>query len=96
MSHTAVVVAAPEAPLETRQLRTPKPKGNQVLLRNEWTATEPLDMHRANGFMPSAEPFITGGVSVGEVIEVGDEVERLKVGDKACQTRALQRSLEQL
>ena len=85
MSHTAVVIVAPRAPLETRQVPTPKPQGNEVRLRNEWTSTQPLDLHLADGLLKSDKATVMGDGVVGEIVEVGDQVQKLKVGDKVHQ-----------
>lgn len=81
MHHTAVFSVGPRAPLELRQVPTPTPVGDQVRILNEWTSTQPFDLHKADGAL-AQYPDITGDGSVGTVVEVGDQVKRLQVGDK--------------
>lgn len=81
MHHTAVFSVGPRAPLELRQVLTPTPVGDQVRILNEWTSTQPFDLHKADGAL-ARYPDIMGDGSVGIVVEVGDQVKRLQVGDK--------------
>ncbi|CAD0017949.1 unnamed protein product [Aureobasidium pullulans] len=81
MHHTAVFSVGPRAPLELRQVPTPTPVGDQVRILNEWTSTQPFDLHKADGAL-AQYPDITGDGSVGTVVDVGDQVKRLQVGDK--------------
>lgn len=81
MHHAAVFSVGPRAPLELRQVPTPTPVGDQVRVLNEWTSTQPFDLHKADGAL-AQYPDIVGDGSVGTVVEVGDQVKRLQVGDK--------------
>lgn len=81
MHHTAVFSVGPRAPLELRQVPTPTPVGDQVRVLYEWTSTQPFDLHKADGGL-AQYPEIMGDGSVGTVVEVGDQVKRLQVGDK--------------
>ncbi|THX55326.1 GroES-like protein [Aureobasidium pullulans] len=81
MHHAAVFSVGPRAPLELRQVPTPTPVGDQVRVLNEWTSTQPFDLHKADGAL-AQYPDIMGDGSVGIVVEVGDQVKRLQVGDK--------------
>ncbi|KEF54816.1 uncharacterized protein A1O9_09258 [Exophiala aquamarina CBS 119918] len=80
-THAAIVTVGPGLPLEVHQVETPKPVGNQVRLRNEWTASTPLDLHQADGGFFVTSPQVLGDGHVGKVVEVGPEVSRLKIGD---------------
>lgn len=80
-THAAVVTMGPGLPLEIHQVKTPKPTGNQVRLRTEWTASTPLDLHQADGGLLVKSPQVLGDGFGGTVVEVGPEVSRLKVGD---------------
>lgn len=48
-THSAVVTTAKRAPLSILAVPTPSPSGNQVLVKNLWTASTPLDLHQADG-----------------------------------------------
>ena len=83
MTHAAIVTVAPRAPLELHQVPTPTPKPDEVLLRNEWTASTPLDLHQNDGHLLVNPPQILGDGLAGEVIGVGNGTStRLGIGDK--------------
>lgn len=82
-THSAVVTVSPRAPLEIRQVVSPKLSENEVRVRNEWTTSGPLDLHKAEGGLLVTHPEVLGGGTAGVVVEIGDAVGRLKVGDKA-------------
>lgn len=81
-THTAVVTVGLKMPLETRQVPTITPKGDEVRMRVEWTASTPLDLHQNDGGLLVNHPQVLGDGSAGTVVEVGSDVKRLKVGDK--------------
>ena len=81
-THPAVVTVAPRAPLELHQVPTPAPKDGEVLLRNEWTASTPLDLHQNDGHLLVTPPQILGDGLGGTVTQVGPNTTRLKVGDR--------------
>jgi hypothetical protein len=81
-THAAVITASPRAPLEIRQVPSPRPLGNEVRVRNEWTTSGPLDLHQADGWLLVTSPQTLGGGVSGTVVELGDEVKNLKIGDK--------------
>ena len=80
-THTAVVTAAPRAPLETREVPTIQPSDNQVLIHNLFTASTPLDLHQADGGLLVTHPQILGDGVAGRVLAVGSSVTRLAPGD---------------
>jgi len=81
-THSAVVTIGPGLRLEILQVPTPTPIGNQVRVRNEWTASTPLDLHQADGALLVKHPQVLGDGVAGTVVEVGPDVSRLGVGDK--------------
>ncbi|KAK4692377.1 hypothetical protein P7C71_g4812, partial [Lecanoromycetidae sp. Uapishka_2] len=81
-THTAIVTVAPRAPLETHRFLTPTPKEGEVLLRNEWTASTPLDLHQNDGHLLVTPPQILGDGLAGTITEIGPGTTRLKKGDK--------------
>ncbi|KAF3003425.1 hypothetical protein E8E13_001272 [Curvularia kusanoi] len=81
-THSAVATVAVKAKLGLIQVPTVKPVGNQVRIRNEWTASTPLDLHQNDGGLLVTHPQVLGDGSAGTVVEVGPGVKRLKVGDK--------------
>ncbi|KAF2119100.1 chaperonin 10-like protein [Lophiotrema nucula] len=81
-THAAVATVGIKKPLELIQVPTITPTGDEVRVRVEWTASTPLDMHQNDGGLLVKHPQVLGDGTAGTVIEVGDSVKRLKVGDK--------------
>jgi NADPH:quinone reductase-like Zn-dependent oxidoreductase len=81
-THPAVVTVHPHAPLEILYVPTPTPTTNEILLRVEWTASTPLDLHQADGHLFVTPPQILGDGVAGTVISTGPDATRLKPGDK--------------
>ncbi|EXJ94017.1 hypothetical protein A1O1_02410 [Capronia coronata CBS 617.96] len=81
-THSAVVTVGPGLPLAVHQVPTPVPTGDQIRVKNRWTASTPLDLHQADGGLLVQPPQILGDGVAGEVVEVGPEVSKLKVGDR--------------
>ncbi|MDI1491298.1 MAG: hypothetical protein OHK93_002507 [Ramalina farinacea] len=81
-THAAIVTVSPRSPLQVLQLPTPVPTANEVLIRNLWTASTPLDLHQADGGLLVTHPQVLGDGTAGTVTAVGPEVKRLKVGDR--------------
>lgn len=81
-THAAVVTVAARAPLEIHQLPTPTPKEGEVLVRSEWTASTPLDLHQNDGHILVTPPQVLGDGIAGTVIEAGPSTTHLKKGDK--------------
>ena len=82
-THSAVVTVAIRAPLELISVPTVDPVADEVLIRVEWTASTPLDLHICDGGLLGGElPQVLGSNRAGTVIKVGPDVKGLKVGDK--------------
>lgn len=78
-THQAVVTVAKRAPLETKQLPTPTPTDNEVLVKTIWTASTPLDLHQADGGLLVKHPQVLGSGMAGRVVAIGPAVNTLKV-----------------
>lgn len=81
-THAAVVTVAPRARLELIQVPTPSPTASEVLVKNEWTASTPLDLHQNDGHLLVEPPQILGDGIAGTVTATGPDVRNLKNGDK--------------
>lgn len=83
----AVVMPAPQQPLELRHFATPQPDDGGVVLRTLGSEVCGTDVHLWHGRLAGVPyPIIPGHVSVGEVVALGGEVRdidgrRLKHGD---------------
>ncbi|ETS75341.1 hypothetical protein PFICI_12285 [Pestalotiopsis fici W106-1] len=81
-THTAVVTVGPRKPLEVQQRPTVTPEGDEILVRSRFTASTPLDLHRADGGLLVEPPQVLGAVTVGVVEDVGPEAKLFKPGDE--------------
>ncbi|KAJ4310300.1 hypothetical protein N0V94_008510 [Neodidymelliopsis sp. IMI 364377] len=80
-THAAVATIGIKSPLGIIEVPTPTPTGEQVLVRVEWTASTPLDLHQNDGGLLVTHPQVLGDSVAGTVVEVGSEVKRLRKGD---------------
>ena len=88
MTMRAVVMRAQGAPsvLQIEQWPVPKPKADEVLLKVGAVGVSYHDIVERNGAYQRGVKFpsIIGNEISGTVVEVGERVETLKVGDRAC------------
>lgn len=80
----AAVVTAFNQPLEIQEVPIPKVSAGKVLVKVIATGVCHTDLHAMHGDWPikPTVPFIPGHEGVGEVVEVGEGITHLKVGDK--------------
>lgn len=81
-THNAVATVAIRAPLGIIQVPTVRPEGREVLVRVEWTASTPLDLHQNDSGLLVVHPQILGDGIAGTVARSGSQVRNLAVGDK--------------
>lgn len=81
-THNAVATVAVRAPLGIIQLPTIQPREGEVLVRVEWTASTPLDLHQNDGGLLVEHPQVLGDGVAGTVKSVGPGVQNLAIGDK--------------
>ncbi|GGP20815.1 alcohol dehydrogenase AdhP [Silvimonas iriomotensis] len=83
VSARAAVVREFQKPLQITQVEIPSPGPGQVLIRVIACGVCHTDLHAAHGDWPvkPTPPFIPGHEGVGEVVEVGPGVTRIKKGD---------------
>lgn len=86
MTDTMRAAVVPELgqPLQIQELDIPIPGPFEALVQVEYTGVCHTDLHAANGDWPvkPTAPFIPGHEGVGTVVAVGEQVERVAVGDK--------------
>ncbi|PSR92243.1 chaperonin 10-like protein [Coniella lustricola] len=88
--HSAVAVIRPRASLRIIEVDTVAPSDGEILIRVEWTASTPLNLHNADGGLLITPPYIMSGDFAGTVVAVGDLSSsnlsqatcNLKVGDQ--------------
>ncbi len=64
-----------------------------MLVKVQWTASTPLDLHQNDGGLLVTHPQILGDGLAGTVVEAGPDVKRLKVGDQVKNPRFLSDTL---
>jgi propanol-preferring alcohol dehydrogenase len=80
----AAVVRAFGQPLVIEDRPRPKPGRGQVLVKIAACGVCHTDLHAAHGDWPikPSLPFVPGHEGVGAVVELGEDVEHLKIGDR--------------
>ena len=81
-------------PLEQREIETPEPQGNEVLLKTVACGVCHSDVHIHDGYfdlgggvqlpspLPGGEPLTMGHEIFGEVVAVGEDVDGIEIGSK--------------
>lgn len=79
----AAVVTAFNQPLEIQQVEIPKVSAGKVLVKMIATGVCHTDLHAMHGDWPikPTVPFIPGHEGVGTVVEIGEGIDHLQVGD---------------
>lgn len=83
----AAVVREFKEPLRVEDVETPHPGSDEVLIRVEACGVCHSDLHLAEGDWPQLmkiikQPLILGHEAVGRVVEKGDAVDHLQIGDR--------------
>jgi len=78
----AAVVPAVKAKWEVKELPTPKPEANQVLIKIHASGLCYTDVHITRGEIPTQFPRTLGHEPVGEIVAVGPGVRTRRVGDR--------------
>ncbi|HYL16919.1 MAG TPA: alcohol dehydrogenase catalytic domain-containing protein [Terriglobales bacterium] len=78
----AAVVPAVSGKWEVKEVPTPKPGPNQVLIKIHASGLCYTDVHITNGALPTQFPRTLGHEPVGEIVELGAGVTTRKVGDR--------------
>ncbi|MEN3002539.1 MAG: zinc-dependent alcohol dehydrogenase family protein [Armatimonadota bacterium] len=79
----AMVLEQIGQPLQLRELPVPQPAPNQVLVRVLACGVCRTDLHVFDGELPNPKlPLILGHEIVGEVVQLGAEVQHLQVGQR--------------
>lgn len=76
----AAVLTEHEEPLELREVDTPEPGDDEVLIQTEACGICRSDWHSWKGEMPLGR--ILGHEPVGTIVEAGDAVEKFAIGDR--------------
>ncbi|HEV2494040.1 MAG TPA: alcohol dehydrogenase catalytic domain-containing protein [Terriglobia bacterium] len=78
----AAVVPAVNGKWEVKEVPTPKPEANQVLIKIHASGLCYTDVHITRGEIPTQFPRTLGHEPVGEIVAVGPGVRTRRVGDR--------------
>ncbi|MGH7428153.1 MAG: alcohol dehydrogenase catalytic domain-containing protein, partial [Candidatus Methylomirabilaceae bacterium] len=78
----AAVVPAAHGRWEVREIPTPEPGPNQVLIKIRASGICYTDVHQTRGELPGSFPRVLGHEPVGEIVTVGAGVQTRKAGDR--------------
>jgi alcohol dehydrogenase len=78
----ALVVPAVNGQWKIRDIPTPEPAANQVLIRIRASGLCYTDVHITHGMIPTTWPRTLGHEPVGEIVKLGPGVRTRKVGDR--------------
>ncbi len=78
----AAVAPAPNAAWIVKDVPTPRPGPNEVLIKIHASGICYTDVHQTRGQFPGPFPRTLGHEPVGEIVEIGPSVRTRKVGDR--------------
>lgn len=78
----AAVVPAVDAKWEVKEVPTPQPEANQVLIKIHASGLCYTDVHITHGEIPTQFPRTLGHEPVGEIVAIGPGVRTRSVGDR--------------
>jgi alcohol dehydrogenase len=78
----AAVVPSVNAKWEVKEVSTPKPGANQVLIKMHASGICYTDVHATKGVLGVKFPYTIGHEPAGEIVELGEGVTTRKVGDR--------------
>ncbi len=78
----AAVITRFEYPWEIQKLPDPHPRPGQVVVRVRASGMCGTDLHVHRGMFPLKPPVVAGHEPAGDIVEVGEGVTHLKVGDR--------------
>jgi D-arabinose 1-dehydrogenase-like Zn-dependent alcohol dehydrogenase len=78
----AAVVPAAHAKWEVKEIPTPEPGPNQVLIKIRASGICYTDVHQTRGELPGSFPRVLGHEPVGEIVGVGAGVRTRRTGDR--------------
>jgi alcohol dehydrogenase len=78
----AAVVPSVNAKWEIKEVSTPQPRANQVLIKMHASGICYTDVHATKGALGVKFPYTIGHEPAGEVVELGEDVTTRKVGDR--------------
>lgn len=81
MKTQAAVLYEAGKPFEIEELEVVAPEGSEVLVRYDYAGLCHSDLHMVKGHLPFRAPMVFGHEAAGEILEVGNNVTRLKPGD---------------
>ncbi|MEO1137685.1 MAG: alcohol dehydrogenase catalytic domain-containing protein, partial [Pseudomonadota bacterium] len=84
----AIEITAPGEPdvLQPKEVKTPRPKGNEVLIRVAAAGVNRPDVLQRRGLYPPppGASDLPGLECAGDIVSVGADVKNWKAGDSVC------------
>lgn len=88
MANVAAIIPAAKTPLEVHEVNTYKPGPNEILVKNEVIAFNPVEFKIAKlGGFPIQYPAILGSTFGGRVEAVGSQVTDFQVGERVVASK---------
>lgn len=85
MSNQAAYLDGKDKPFRVDSAEVPKPKDNEVIIKNHAIAINPVDWKiQDSGMFIKSWPIVLGCDVAGEIVEVGSSVKQLKKGDRVA------------
>lgn len=85
MSNQAAYLDGKDKPFRVDRAEVPKPKDNEVIIKNHAIAINPVDWKiQDSGMFIQNWPIVLGCDVAGEIVEVGSSVKQLKKGDRVA------------
>ncbi|MFL6346387.1 MAG: alcohol dehydrogenase catalytic domain-containing protein [Nitrososphaeraceae archaeon] len=78
----AAVVPSVNAKWEVKEVSTPKPRANQVLIKMHASGICYTDVHATHGALGVKFPYTIGHEPAGEIVELGEGVTTRKIGNR--------------
>ena len=83
MANLAAVIPAAKAPLEVQEVETYTPGPQELVIKNEVIAFNPVEFKIAKlGIFPLRYPYILGSTCAGTIEAVGSQVKDFQVGER--------------
>lgn len=82
----AIVVSSPGGPavLQYREVETPQPAVDQVLVQVSRAGVNYVDVYERSGVYPCSMPFVPGGEGAGRVVATGSDATGFRPGDRVA------------
>ncbi|GAA1755720.1 quinone oxidoreductase [Rothia terrae] len=88
MKATSISEIGAPSVLQSTQIQTPTPGKNQVLVKTAAVGVNFIETYQRSGVYPVQLPFIPGSEAAGTVVELGEAVHNIQVGQRVATASA--------